>query len=82
MTDELDVKPSVSKTRKRRRLLHKSSVSARFPLDDCDEDDDNSAQANCFMPAFSENSDEKRPVVADSILVAHGVNGSIRRNQT
>ena len=72
VTDELDVKPSVSKTRKRRRSLHKSPVSARFSLDDCDEDDDNSAQANCFMPAFAENSDEKRPVVAgdDSILVA------------
>ena len=37
VTDELDVDPSVSKTRKRRRLLHKSPVSARFSLDDCDE---------------------------------------------
>ena len=51
VTDELDVDPSVSKTRKRRRLLHKSPVS-----DDCDEDDDNAAQAKCFMPAFAENS--------------------------
>ena len=28
--DELDVDRSASKTRKRRRLLHKSHVSARF----------------------------------------------------
>ena len=63
VTDELDVDPSVSKTRKRRRLLYKSPVSARFSLDDCDEDDDTSAQADCFMPVFVEDSDEKRPVV-------------------
>ena len=63
VTDELDVDPSVSKTRKHRRLLHKSPVFARFSLDDSDEDDDTSAQTDCFMPAFAENSDEKRPVV-------------------
>ena len=63
VTDELDVDPCVSKTRKRRRLLHKSPVSARFSLDDCDEDDDTSAQVDCFMPAFAEHFDEKRPVV-------------------
>ena len=62
VTDELDVDPSASKTRKRRRLLHKSPVSVRFSLDDCDENDDTSAQADCFMPAFVENSDEKQPV--------------------
>ena len=79
VSDELDVDPSVSKTRKRRRLLHTSPVSARFSLDDGDEDDDTSAQADCFIPAFAENSDEKRPVVGtvcstvsgdDSILAA------------
>ena len=30
VTGELDLDPSVSKIRKRRRLLHKSHVSARF----------------------------------------------------
>ena len=30
VTSELDLDPSVSKIRKRRRLLHKSHVSARF----------------------------------------------------
>ena len=34
-----------------------------FRLDDCDEDYDTSAQTDCFMPAFAENFDEKRPVV-------------------
>ena len=63
VTDELDVDPSVSKTRKRRRLLHKSPVFARLSWDDCDEDDDTSAQVDCFMPAFAKNFDEKRPVV-------------------
>ena len=63
VTNELDFDPSVSKTRKRRRLLHKSTVSARFSLDDCDEDDDTSAQADCFMPAFAETFDVKRTVV-------------------
>ena len=63
VTDELDFDPSVSKTRKCRRLLHKSLVSARFSLDDCDEDDDTSAQVDCFMPALAENFDEKRLVV-------------------
>ena len=63
VTGELDFDSSVSKTRKRRRLLHKSPVSARFSLDDCDEDDDTSAQTDCFMPAFAENFDEKRSVV-------------------
>ena len=50
VTGELDFDSSVSKTRKRRRLLHKSLVSARFSLDDCDEDDDISAQTHCFVP--------------------------------
>ena len=63
VTGELDFDSSVSKTRKRRRLLHKSPVAARFSLDDCDEDDDTSAQTDCVMPAFAENFDEKRPVV-------------------
>ena len=40
VTEELDVDPSVSKTRKRRQLVPKSPVSARCSLDDCDEDDD------------------------------------------
>ena len=44
VTGELDFDSSVYKTRKRRRLLHKSPVAARFSLDDCDEDDDTSAQ--------------------------------------
>ena len=34
-----------------------------FSLDDCDEDDDTSAQTDCCMPAFAEKFDEKRPVV-------------------
>ena len=71
VTDELDVDPSVSKTRKSRRLLHKSPVSARFSLDDCDENDDISPQADCFMPAFAENSDEKQPVVDEVKIEGH-----------
>ena len=71
VTDELDVDSSVSKTRKRRRLLHKSPVSARFSLYDCDENDDTSAQADCFMPAFAENSDEKQPVVDEVKTEGH-----------
>ena len=63
VTGELDFDPSVSKTCKRRRLLHTSPVSARFSLDDCDEDDDTSAQVDCFMPAFAGKFDEKGPVV-------------------
>ena len=58
VTGDLDLDSSVSKTRKRRRLLHKLPVSARFSLDDCDEDD-----TDCFMPAFAKNFDEKRLVV-------------------
>ena len=59
-------------------------LSARFSLDDCDEDGDTSAQADCFMPAFAENFDEKRPVVGtvcstgsegDSLLAAMETNG-------
>ena len=72
VTDELDIDPSVSKTRKRRRLLRKSHVSARFLLDDCDEDDDTSAQADCFMPVFVEASDEKRPAVGKVRSTASG----------
>ena len=62
-TDELDFCPFVPETRKRRRLVHKSPISARSLLDDCDEDDVTSAQASCSMPAFAENLDEKQHVV-------------------
>ena len=50
-TDEHDV---ISNTRKRRRLLHKSLASARFSLDDFDENDVIPAQADCSVPAFVE----------------------------
>ena len=59
---QIPVIPWPMSTRKRRRLLHKSPVSARFSLDNCDENDDTSAQAACFMPAFVDNSYEKQPV--------------------
>ena len=59
-TDEHDVIPN---TRKRRRLLRKSPASARFSLDDFDENDVIPAQAECSVPPFAENLDEKRPVV-------------------
>ena len=58
-TDEHDV---ISSTRKRRRLTHKSPVSARFS-DDFEEDDVIQVQADCSVPSFAENSDEKRTVV-------------------
>ena len=58
-TDERDV---ISGTRKRRRLTHKSPVSARF-VDDFEEEDAMQDQADCSVPAFVENYDEKRPVV-------------------
>ena len=58
-TDEHDV---ISITRKRRRLTHKSTVSARFS-DDSEEDDAMQVQAVCAVPAFAENLDEKRIVV-------------------
>ena len=57
--DEHDVIPS---TRKRRRLTHKSLVSARFS-DKSEEDDVIQVQAECSVPAFAENLDEKRTVV-------------------
>ena len=44
-------------------MLHKSPASARFSLDDFDENDVIPAQADCSVPAFAENLDEKRPVV-------------------
>ena len=59
-TDEHDVIPN---TRKCRRLLHKSPASARFSLNDFDEDDVIPAQADCSVPASAENLDEKRSVV-------------------
>ena len=52
----------ISSTRKRRRLTHKSPVSARFS-DDFEEDDVVQVQADCSVPAFAENLDEKRIVV-------------------
>ena len=58
-TDEHDV---ISGTRKRRRLTHTSLVSARS-VDNFEEDDAMQVQADCFVPAFAENFDEKRPVV-------------------
>ena len=57
--DEHDV---ISGTRKRRRLTHKSLVSACF-VDDSEEDDALQVQADCSVPAFAENFDEKRLVV-------------------
>ena len=57
--DEHDV---ISSTRERRRLTHKSLVSARFS-DDFEEDDVIQVQADCSVPAFAENLDEKRTVV-------------------
>ena len=62
-TDEHDLRTVIPNTRKRRRLPHKSPASTRFSLDDSDEDDVISAQADCSVPAFAENLDEKRPVV-------------------
>ena len=38
-------------------------ASSRFLLDDFDEDDAVPAQADCSVPAFAENLDEKRPLV-------------------
>ena len=58
-TDEHDV---ISSTRRRRRLTHKSLVSARFP-DDFEEDDVIQVEADCSVPAFAENLDEKQTVV-------------------
>ena len=58
-TDEHD---GISSTRKRRRLTQKSSVSARFS-DDFEDDDVMQVQADCSVPAFAENLDEKRIVV-------------------
>ena len=58
-TDEHDV---ISSTRKRRRLTHKSPVSAHFS-DDFDEDDVVQVQADCSVPAFAENLVKKRTVV-------------------
>ena len=58
-TDEHDV---ISSTRRRRRLTHKSPVSARF-VDDLEENDAMQVQTDCFVPAFVGNFDEKRPVV-------------------
>ena len=55
-TDEHD---GISSTRKRRRLTHKSLVSVRFS-DDFEEDDVMQVQADCSVPAFAENVDEKR----------------------
>ena len=59
VTDEHDVLSSASK---RRRLTHKSHVSARFS-DDFDEDDVIQDQTDCFAFAFAENLEEKRTVV-------------------
>ena len=58
-TDEHDVIPH---TRKRRRLVHKPHVSARFSVD-FDEGDAIQVQADCSVPAFAENLVEKRAVV-------------------
>ena len=58
-TDEHD---GISSTRKRRRLTHKSLVSARFSHD-YEEDDFVQVQADCSVLAFAENLDEKRIVV-------------------
>ena len=58
-TDEHDV---ISGTRKRRRLTHKSPVSARF-VDDFEEEDAVQEQADCPLPAIAKHFDEKRPVV-------------------
>ena len=58
-TDEHDV---ISSTRKRRRLTHKSHVSARFS-DDSDKDDVIQVQADCSVPAFAEHLVKKRTVV-------------------
>ena len=48
-TDEHDV---ISGTRKRRRLTHKSPVSARF-VDDLEEEDAMQVQADCSVPALA-----------------------------
>ena len=48
-TDEHDV---ISGTRKRRRLTHKSPVSARF-VDDSEEEDAMQVQADCSVPAIA-----------------------------
>ena len=52
----------ISSTRKRRRLTHKSLVSARVS-DDFEEDDVMQVQADCSVPAFAKNLDEKRIVI-------------------
>ena len=52
----------ISSTRKRRRLTHKSHVSARSS-EDSEEDDVMQVQADCSVPAFAENLDDKRIVV-------------------
>ena len=52
----------ISSTRKRLRLTHKSTVSAR-DTDDFEEDDAVQVQANCSVPAFAENLDGKQIVV-------------------
>ena len=58
-TDEHDV---ISSTRKRRRLTHKSLVSACF-VDDSEDEDAMQVQADCSEPAFAKIFDKKRPVV-------------------
>ena len=70
-TDEHDV---ISGTRKRRRLTHKSLVSARF-VDDSEEEDAMQVQADCSVPAFAKNFDEKRPVVGT--IGASGFEGDL-----
>ena len=69
--DEHDV---ISGTRKRRRLTQKSPFTARF-VDDFEEDDAMQVQADCSVPAFAENFDEKRPVVGT--IGATGLEGDL-----
>ena len=52
----------ISGTRKRRRLTHKSLVSARF-VDDSEEEDAMQFQSRLICAAFANIFDEKRPVV-------------------
>ena len=70
-TDEHDVIPH---TRKRRRLAHKSSVSARLTFD-FDEDDAIQVQADCSVPAFAEKLVEKRAGVGT--ICATGFEGDV-----